>query len=236
MMSHRGLIKDRPLKKQHVLVLIFVLCFVGSSISQEQTLCLLEPPYHRLEFPIGGFQWIDEDLAVDSCLTATDSVWDVQTGKSHTLFVAADGPWGSGRFWTVTVGIAASGENGPQRGFCLLASTVGWRTLRSFSELPLPWIGDQDSDGQPELIVWDSFPLHDQASMAEFGLMGWVYELDHEGVLNLSLLLSRERANTIVSAYRTPVDGSDERHQKVRNQCAEHLEVFASGKCKLREP
>jgi len=53
------------------------------------------------------------------------------------------------------------------------ASTVDWRTLQRYSEGPLPWLDDVDDNGRPEFILWDSFALHDEASLAEYALVAW---------------------------------------------------------------
>lgn len=59
----------------------------------------------------------------------------------------------------------------------MTTSTAGWRTLRQYRRISLLWLEDLDQDGEAELIIWDSFPLKENASMAEYGLVAWVYRL-----------------------------------------------------------
>ena len=201
---------------------------MDQSHGQENPTCRVNPPFQKIEFPAQGFAWMEEDLFPDSCMVADDTMWVIQPADSLTLMVATDGPHGSGRYWTVTIGIAGPGNNLPDRGICLQTSTIGWRTLQRFKKIPLPWLDDLDGNGQPDLIIWDSFPLHEEVSMAEFGLMAWVYEINPSGILEINWPLSCQFAIEIAEAYRQPLDGSDERFQKRRNEIASHLENFVS--------
>ena len=220
------------MKNQYILCLTLIFGVVSCSIGQE---CLMSPQYLTIRVPVLGFAWMDSDPDDDFCATVADSVWMKQPGDSFNLMVVADGPHGSGRYWTVTIGIASPDRNTPDRGICLQTSTVGWRTLQHFKNEPLPWLGDRDRDGQPEVIIWDSFPLHEDASMAEFGLMAWVYEINSKGILDINWPLSCQYAIEIAGVYRQPLSGSNERLQKRRNEIAGHLEKFASKKCSIYE-
>jgi hypothetical protein len=152
----------------------------------------------------------------------------VQPGDDFDLLVAADGPHGSGRYWTITVALKKSKEEIPSRGICLETSTIGWRTLQYFNKLPLPWVDDQNENGHPEFILWDSFPLNDEPTMAEFGLIAWVYELSKEGDLRLNMELTRALASEIAAAYRQPLENSTANLQQRRDEMAHILESFIS--------
>jgi len=223
------------MKIRSVLILILSLGIVNPSSGQQNHTSGINPPFEKIEFPAEGFAWMEEDLFPDSCMAADDTMWVIQPADSVTLMVATDGPHGSGRYWTVTIGIAGPGNNLPDRGICLQTTTIGWRTLQRFNDTPLPWLGDRNNNDQPEVIIWGSFPLHEDASMAEFGLMAWVYEIKSRGVLQINWPLSHQFAGEIAEAYRQPLNGSDERLQKRRNEIARHLEKFASKKCNIYE-
>jgi hypothetical protein len=176
--------------------------------------------------PVKGFIWIDNDLAVDSCMASADSLWLKQSGNEHDLLVAAYGPHGSGRYWRITVAVKEKDQTRPIKGLCLETSTIGWRTLQSFKKLPLPWVTDQNADGRPEFVLWDSFPLNDEPTMSEFGLIGWVYELNPGGSLDLNLDLTRILASEIASAYRVPIRDTDAGFQQRREKIAQILDEF----------
>jgi hypothetical protein len=83
---------------------------------------------------------------------------------------------------------------------------------------PLPWLDDLDNDGKAELIIWDSFPLHEDASQAEYGLVAWVYRLASEDLLAIDWGLSLRMAREIAQAYG-------------QHPAAEALEQFADKQC-----
>ncbi len=214
-----------------ILIAMISFCTTDQSYSQENPDCVISPRYLTFEFPARGFITADDDSYEDSCVLVPDSIWMKLPDDSLGLRVAVDGPHGSGRYWTVTIGKTNPDGMVPDRGIYLQTTTVGWRTLQYFNNLPLPWLGDMDADGLPEVIIWDSFPLHSESSLAEFGLVAWVYELDSDGVLNLNWQLSRQQAAEIAKAYRENLNNSDERLQKRRNEIAGYLENFALKKC-----
>jgi hypothetical protein len=148
------------------------------------------------------------------------------------LFVHADGPEGSGRFWTVTVGVSAGHLLKPTRGICLSASTLGWRTLERYSKGPLPWLDDVDGDGSAEFLLWDSFPLHDEAIMVEYALMAWVYRLVSEESLAIDWGMSRTLARLLAKEYRSSLDDKAGYPEGLRAKAAEALESFANERCR----
>jgi hypothetical protein len=145
------------------------------------------------------------------------------------LFVYAAGPAGSGRYWNVTIGIAKRQQSKPSRGICLVTSTAGWRTLQQFKKSPLSWLDDLDDDGKAEVIIWSSFPLREEASMAEYGLMAWVYRAHSENSLVIDRDLSRKMAGEIAKAYRSKTRYAG----PLRAEAAEALERFVDGRCSM---
>jgi hypothetical protein len=178
------------------------------------TACAMPPPRAAFELPPSGLVRVDDPEGG----TCGEGPPGVQLGG---LSVAAEGPEGSGRFWTLTV------RHG-DRGLCFTASTVGWRTLREFDG-PLPWIEDADADGQPELVVWSSFALDGSESAAAQALVAWVYEWDGaSGSLRLAPTLSRRWAGRLAAAYRKKLPG---RGQELRDLAARRLDELAAGRC-----
>jgi hypothetical protein len=141
------------------------------------------------------------------------------------------GPEGSGRFWTITVGVSEQSGSRPSHGACMLTSTVGWRNLQRYSKGPLPWADDVDHDGRAEFILWDSFPLRDGASMAEFGLVAWIYHVADSGSLVLDWDLSARFARRLAEEYRSTLTGSDAIVNGNRARAAQALEEFADRRC-----
>ncbi|HVS33286.1 MAG TPA: hypothetical protein VMS98_17750 [Thermoanaerobaculia bacterium] len=209
-------------------VLTFFLAALADEVQRPQ--CLMEPRYLTMKLPERGLVWLEGQEFPGSCDPVTPTGWMRSPSKEFDLLVHADGPSGSGRFWTVTVGVTGKGKTGPGRGFCLETSTAGWRTLQDFQKSPLPWIEDQDSDGTGELIIWDSFPLSGEASSAESGLVAWVYRLDPKGGFEIDWSLSRKLAGDLAAAYRTPLM-NDPEFQGVRDRVAEALNAFATEGC-----
>ena len=134
-------------------------------------------------------------------------------------------------FWDLTVGIATKGPTAAPRGFCLQTSTAGWRTLQAFARTPLPWAEDLNGDGQPELVLWESFALSDEESPAELALVAWVYGTSADDGWEIDWDLTRRLAGELAAAYRAPLDRDDERLRKLRSRAAEALEALSSAKC-----
>ena len=66
------------------------------------------------------------------------------------LTVNPAGAEGSGRYWTITVGLAATHGAVPGRGVCRQTTTAGFRSLRSYRNEGLPWVADRDGDHAAE--------------------------------------------------------------------------------------
>ncbi len=155
--------------------------------------------------------------------------WARRSAGAFDLLVFAQGPEGSGRYWTVAIGTAKKGQQRPVRGVSLETSTVGWRTLLEFKRSPLPWIEDVDADGKAEFILWSSFPLREEASMAELGLVAWVYRPVSVDRLIIDWELSRKMAGELAESYRMPAKGA---FSDLRARAAQALQAFADGQCK----
>jgi hypothetical protein len=195
--------------------------------------CLMRPARLEIHLPDRGFHWLKDEEDERVCGMVPAQNWTRGSAGPDDLVVYANGPAGSGRYWTVTVGVGGSRDALPTRGVCFTTSTVGWRTLQHYRNGPLPWLEDLDHDGKAEVIVWESFPLHEEATMAEFGLVAWVYRLAPAGTLSIDWKLTRQMAGEIAAAYRKPLDRKDALQGKLRLEAAEALEQFASDGCRV---
>ncbi len=154
------------------------------------------------------------------------------------LTVNPAGPEGSGRYWTITVGLSATRGAAPTRGVCLLTSTAGWRSLRSFGPQGLPWVADRDGDKQAEFVLWTSFFLTPRQVQYETGLVAWVYRVDLKtGRLVLDLPLSRRMAEEIATAYKIPLNAKELASAPTlaedRRVAAAALDAMAADRCSL---
>ncbi|MGH9971518.1 MAG: hypothetical protein ACREBG_27490 [Pyrinomonadaceae bacterium] len=195
--------------------------------------CLVRPDHFQLRLPRDGFRSPEGEQPRGRCEDVPARKWFRQPSGSLDLFVYADGPSGSGRYWNVTIGVAKRQESKPIRGTCLITSTVGWRTLQQWKKTPLAWLDDLDDDGKAELIIWNSFPLREGASMAEYGLMAWVYRVDSENSLVIDWNLSRKMAREIAGAYRSPLDSTASYLAPLRTEAAQALERFVDERCSM---
>jgi hypothetical protein len=194
--------------------------------------CIMRPGRVVMQVPKRGFEWLQGEDFQGACDAVPDDGWVSLPSKMLDVFVHTEGPSGSGRYWTITVGVAVKGEKKPARGFCLQTSTVGWRTLQQFGKLPLPWIEDRDRDGTVELLIWDSFPLRaGSSSLAEFGLIAWAYQVDAKGRFAIDWRKTRYTAVELAASYRTTLAAGRQATQALRDAAAQALEDFASGAC-----
>jgi hypothetical protein len=221
------------LSRKHLAVVGLVqLLLVCAAVGETQKACQMRPPCLAFSTPEYGLTWCGVGPTGGQCDTIAIEDWVRQSGELFDVLVAADGPGGSGRFWHITVGIAKHNQAVPQRGFCFQTTTAGWRTLREFDPLPLPWVGDRDADGWPELILWDSFPLYgdEQMTSVGYGLMAWVYEVNEQGDFVISWEMSRELAFELSSAYRSSLSRGG---QEMRDTAADYIEAFATKSCEV---
>lgn len=193
--------------------------------------CLMRPDYLEIRLPSRGFTSSHGGDPSGSCDRIPTKKWIRKAAGPFDLLVFADGPAGSGRYWNITVGVARPRHSKPYRGVCFRTSTVGWRTLQRYKNGPLPWLDDLNNDGRVELIVWNSFPLRGDASLVEYGLMGWVYCPISEHLLAIDWGLSRRMARDIARSYRARLDTTTAYAEPVRAEAAEALERFADEQC-----
>ncbi len=221
--------------KLSMAVVLLAGCVLASPARAQEDvpLCSMPMPQLSISVPQTGFQWLAGGDFEGSCEGIDASAAVRGTSGDRVVLVHADGPAGSGRFWSVSVGIADGPAPTPVRGICTSTSTVGWRTLRQYSGGALPWLKDLDGDGDDEFILWVSFPLHEFASMSGYGLTAWVYRLDPEGALVLDLALSREMARTIAGEYRAPLPATIEDPGERREAAARALDQFAGEGCRF---
>jgi hypothetical protein len=209
--------------------------FSATIVFGQQEKCLMEPEFVAMETPVTGFRWISGDDINDKCDSIPASGWESLPCGDFDLMVHTSGPFGSLREWNIFVGVGPKNIHKPTRGFCLSTSTVGWRTLQTYPILPLPWIGDRDHDGNAELIIWSSFPLREEASLAEFGVIAWVYKIDKNKNFIIDLKSSRILAGEIATAYRKSLGKPNSGYlQDERNNAACFLERFANAQCTLK--
>jgi hypothetical protein len=203
-------------------------------VAAQRPVCHMAAPPASFVLPSRGFQ-PPRGEPEDYCPEPEEGGWLRARGgtRSGDLLVHAEGPGGSGRYWTITVGVASRRDSVPARGLCISTTTIGWRTLQRFDTLPLPWAGDGDGDGRPELVLWSSFGLVPEPTF-EFALVAWVYELDGSGALVLDLTQSRSWARRLADAYGDPLDDAHPDIQSWRGMAAQNLAAFADGACELR--
>ncbi len=195
---------------------------------------MMTPRYTTMQLPERGFQWLPGEDLQGECDPVPADAWLRQHGKTLDIFVQTQGPSGSGRYWTVTIGVAAGLTKRPVRGFCFQASTAGWRTLQRFGASPLQWIR-KGRDGAPELVFWDSFPVTaESSSVAESGLVAWIFTLHSKGGFAIDWSESREQAEELAASYRVPLPGQAS-IQALRNAAARDLTEFATGACSAEE-
>jgi hypothetical protein len=193
--------------------------------------CMMQPHYLEMRLPNRGFVWLPGEDSSGKCENVPQGKWIKKSAGSLDLFVYARGPSGSGRYWEITIGVGEKGQSKPQRGICLATSTVGWRTYQYYNRTPLSWLDDLDNDGRAEVIIWDSFPLQKDVSMAEYGLVAWVYRLTPKDTLIIDWKLSRRMAREVAQVYGLARDSSAAYPGHLANEAADALKQFADERC-----
>jgi hypothetical protein len=203
-------------------------------MSPEHCLLKPDPALQQIHFPHSGFTSLNRDDLGIECSDMPVMSGIRKSAGLYDLFLSADGPSGSGHYWNVAIGIAAKSASKATRGICIAASTIGFRTLRQYKNLPLEWLEDIDKDGKSEVVLWDNFPINQETveygDAGGWGLMAWVYRLSSEGILVIDWELSRRIDLEIAKAYRLPLN-SDQHLTALRKKAAEALEVFGNGLC-----
>ena len=206
-----------------------VLLAALAGIRGDADACPALPSLREIPLSIGAPRFVGPDNSLSGvCQLGADARTDTRTHRNSQLTVETEGPNGSGRFWSLHVTLQDSGQ--PPRGACVETSTVGWRTLQGTIDTPLPFTADADGDGALELVLWSSFAIGSQGTMAENAIIAWVYERDGDR-LRLDLPLTRSRARDIADAYRRPTARPDALLAQHRGEAAARLQTFAMDAC-----
>lgn len=196
--------------------------------------CRMNPPWLTIQIPESGFASINSGDGSE-CSDLLEGKWERYAGKNYDLMLVLDGPGGSGRYWFITVSAVGKKDTTPARGICFETSTIGWRSLQGFEKGGLPWAEDLNGDGDPELIVWDSFFLSDDEDLfvgSYTGLMAWVYRTGDGEKLELDWEMSRKFAARIAVEYRKTLPDTD--MKTIREEAALALEIFAKEGCTIQ--
>ena len=185
-----------------------------------------------IPLPETGIHWLAGEELTGACEHVSANQWHRMWSNARTVWVAADGPSGSGRYWTITVGLSDELASQPMKGLCLNTSTLGWRTLQQYDRTPLPWIADLDEDGQAEFLLWSSFLLSDEPIMSQYGLVVWVYELKENDKFILDWNLTEKMALELAEAYRQPLYNPGFELSRLRKTAVNQLNALASGACR----
>jgi hypothetical protein len=125
---------------------------------------------------------------------------------------------GSGRYWEIAI------HNRQNEVICLTTSTIGFRSLQQFSELPLPWTRDFDGDGISEFIYWYSFALG--ASIEDgYGLSARVYQRRENSLLIADAQLTGQIIAQVIDAYRVPLASASKTLQQQRQRALARLQM-----------
>ena len=226
---------ERHMRASLVALIVFMTGFWAGALQAADSppaACRMRPKHLEIRFQGHGFKWLPGEETGDRCNRGAGKKWTKNSFKTHNLFVDAEGPSGSSRLWKLTIGTARHSRTKPDRGVCLTTSTTGWRTLKQYRRIPLPWLEDLDHDGEAELIIWDSFPLREEASVAEYGLIAWVYRLASKDLFVIDRVLSRRMASEIAQAYRSQTEFANMPPGSPAKAAAEALERFADERCR----
>lgn len=223
---------------RRVLLVAVLGCLSATTVSAGDLAprCLMAPVHPAMRLPGRGLTWLPGEDNVGRCSDVPRKAWLRKSSGAVDLFVQVDGPEGSGRYWQVIIGLGERRDAKPIRGICLTTSTMGWRTLLRYQKGALPWMHDLDGDGKAEVILWNSFPLYQGASPAEYGLVAWVYRLASKDSLVVDWDLSRRMARSLAAEYRTSLDAGTSYLGPLRTEAAEALESFADNRCRVLHP
>ena len=216
-----------------IFIVMMISLWQGPLLAGEavQPRCLMQPAHLEMRLPSSGFLWLPGEDLSGKCAPVSKLRWERKSAGPIDLFVYADGPSGSGRIWQVTIGVAGKGQAKPLRGVCLTTSTVGWRTYQYYNRTPLAWLEDLDNDGKAELIIWASFPLHEDASAAEYGLVAWEYRLATKERLIIDWPLTRRMAKEVAQVYQTAKDSAAAYPGHLAKAAADALAQFVAEQC-----
>ena len=216
-----------PLPFLRALLLIALLIWAAPSYAAP---CNLDPPRDTIDLTSSRWHWADGENNEEQCVPPVGE-WTRAAAGDRELYLKTTGPEGSGRYWTIYLGLSARGHAEPEKGICFTTSTRGWVILRSFPRSPLPWLLDLDQDGNSELILWGDFGLSIGDDLTDTGLMAWVYKFDRDDTFIFDSAGTKKFAHEIAAAYRAPMQSKDLLFQKRRSRIAESIEHFLDGRC-----
>ena len=107
------------MNKYLILVILFASSMIFAADGEQRLNCLVDPFLLVMQTPKKGFVWLENQDSHQVCDASLEHEWDRFSSQTYDLWVSAEGPFGSGRYWTVTVGVAENQEMNPGRGFCL---------------------------------------------------------------------------------------------------------------------
>ena len=110
------------MRKYPILVVLFATSIISAADDEQRSNCLLNPYILEMQTPKEGFVWLGNQEFHQDCDASLEHKWNRLSSQTYDLCVSAEGPFGSGRYWTVTVGVADNQEMNPGRGFCLSTS------------------------------------------------------------------------------------------------------------------
>ncbi len=226
---------DRSLNRRMVILAACGLVSLASMADEPaKPRCAMQPTVYSMTIPKAGFVWAPGEDSKGECLMKFGSPveWE-KAPAGNMLYVQAEGPGGSGHYWSLVVGVSDVADQPPQRGLCLVPSTVGWRTLGRYPTW-FAWLKDADGDGQAEFIEWSGFGLHEDASLSEIGLVGWVYRLKAPDQFELDLPLSRRLAKMLADEYADqPPESTSRRRPRTDRVAGGLLRKFAEDGCRI---
>jgi hypothetical protein len=153
----------------------------------------ISPPFDSISLTTGDTIVFDREAEIHRELQE----WNILPIKGTHCRIRYILHPGSGRGWTV--GITDSTGTAA---FYFSTTTSGYRTVSPFIDGPLPWRADCNTDGVDEIIIWDSYAICESPTLADYGLVAWVYEKkeDHLFVINYSYTYGLWEK--IISSYR----------------------------------
>ncbi len=220
--------KERLAMKSYCVILLLGFSSLFAQALEKDSKLFPIPSFaDSIELHKTNIMWNKEELISGVCDSVKVGEWSEMISLNSKLYINADGPDGSGRYWTITIGVSDINESIPTGGTCMLTSTVGWRTLQKFQGGSLPWIEDTDNDGNAEILLWSSFPISDNPTMADYALIAWIYKLDSMLNLRLDHELTRKYALSIAQAYRSGLQKQNDLMSTKRELAADILEKYA---------
>ncbi len=155
------------------------------------------PPFLKIVIPEHGFKNFNSKAA---CVVPEADNWQYANFGDVNIALCTQGPEGSGHYWQIFIGLTNRPGAIPNRGICLETSTIGWRYRQLPGQKALFWLKDLDDDEKPELIIWDSKPLHSDSVQVAFTLVARVFKFDGRSTFIFQNHLSQTLNKQLVPA------------------------------------